>query len=260
MELWSPAHLRTLLPSIGVMLVLCVLFRLWLGKKSRRIRMIPLQVIAVMLVILEIFKQTISFSRGYDLYHIPLHFCSLFLFAIPLMAFYRGRHDRIVGTLGTILCGSATLLMTVYPALIYSAGNIEAYTSDFMSFHTVTFHTLVYFAFLLILTLQLYGEFGRREQRVTLVTITIYSVVAAVASQLLKTNFTNMYHCNVPPVEDLRQTLIASWGYAPAQLLYVGVLTVGHILFLWGLFALCKLLAKGTDRLFGPAQKNVNEA
>ena len=83
MELWSPAHIRTLLPSIGVMLILCVLFRLWLGKKPRRIRMIPLQVIAVALVVLEIFKQTISASKGYDLYHIPLHFCSLFLFAIP---------------------------------------------------------------------------------------------------------------------------------------------------------------------------------
>ena len=239
MELWSPAHIRTLLPSIGVMLILCVLFRLWLGKKPRRIRMIPLQVIAVALLVLEIFKQTISASRGYDLYHIPLHFCSLFLFAIPLMAFYRGKHAGVISTLGTIFCGSAVLLMTIYPALIYSAGNIEAYFSEFMSFHTVTFHTLVYFAFLLILALQLYGEFGRRERKVTLVAITVYSVVAATMAQLLKTNFTNMYHCNVPPIENLRQTLIASWGYAPAQLLYVGVLTVGHILFLWGLFALC---------------------
>ncbi|MBR6782878.1 MAG: YwaF family protein [Clostridia bacterium] len=260
MELWSAAHLKTLLPSIGVMLVLCVLFRLWLGKMPRRIRMIPLQVIAVILLVLEVGKQAVSFSCGYDLYHIPLHFCSLFLFSIPLMAFYRGKHDGIVSTLTTVLCGSATLLMTVYPALIYSSGNIEAYFSDFMSFHTVTFHTLVYFAFLLILTLQLYGDFGRRERKVTLVAITIYSVVAAVVSQLLKTNFTNMYHCNVPPIEDLRQTLIASWGYAPAQLLYVGVLTVGHILFLWGLFALCKLLARGADRLFGSASEGVDEA
>jgi len=259
MELWSPAHIRTLLPSIGVMLILCVLFRLWLGKKPRRIRMIPLQVIAVALVVLEIFKQTISASRGYDLYHIPLHFCSLFLFAIPLMAFYRGKHAGVISTLGTIFCGSAVLLMTIYPALIYSAGNIEAYFSEFMSFHTVTFHTLVYFAFLLILTLQLYGEFGRRERKVTLVAITIYSVVAATMAQLLKTNFTNMYHCNVPPVENLRQTLIASWGYAPAQLLYVGVLTVGHILFLWGLFALCKLLTRLGDRFLGASAKGLDK-
>ena len=260
MELWSAAHLKTLLPSIGVMLILCVLFRLWLGKKPRRIRMIPLQVIGVLLIVLEVCKQAVSFSRGYDLYHIPLHFCSLVLFAIPLMAFYRGKHDGVVLTLSTVMCGSVFLFMTVYPALIYSSGNIEAYFSEFMSFHTVTFHTLVYFAFLLILTLRLYGEFGRREKKVTLAAITVYSVVAAVVSQLLKTNFTNMYHCNVPPVEEVRQTLIASWGYAPAQLLYVSVLTAGHILFLWGLFALCKLLAKGADRLFGSASEGTAQA
>lgn len=255
MELWSPAHVRTLLPSIGVMLVLCVLLRLWLGKKSLRIRMIPLQVIAVMLIILEIIKQSCSFARGYDLYHIPLHFCSLFLFSIPLMAFYHGKHQHYVRTVTTVLCGSATLLMSIYPALIYSAGNIENYFSDVMSFHTVTFHVLVYFAFLLILTLQLYGKPCKGECKVTLITITVYSIVAAVAAQLLKTNFTNMYHCNVPPVENLRQSLIASWGYLPAQLLYVTVLTVGHILFIWGLYALCKLLSRLSDRLFGTSKE-----
>ena len=118
MELWSPAHIRSLLPSIGVMLILCVLLRLWLGKKPLRIRMIPIQVIAVLLILLEIGKQTVSFSKGYDLYHIPLHFCSLFLFSIPLMAFYRGKHEAVVRTVTTVLSGSAMLLMTIYPALI----------------------------------------------------------------------------------------------------------------------------------------------
>ena len=260
MELWSAAHLKTLLPSIGVMLILCVLLRLWLGNKPRRIRMIPLQVIAVILLALEVGKQAVSFSRGYDLYHIPLHFCSLFLFSIPLMAFYRGKHEGVVSTLTTVLCGSATLLMTVYPALIYSSGNIEAYFSEYLSFHTVTFHTLVYFAFFLILTLQLYGEFGRRERRVTLIAIVVFSVVAATAAQLLKTNFTNMYQCNVPPIEDLRQTVISAWGYIPAQITYVSAVTAAHILFLWGVFALCKLLAKGANRLFGSAPKGEDEA
>ena len=57
MEFWSPAHIHSLLPSIGVMLILCVLLRLWLGKKPLRIRMIPIQVIAVLLILLEIGKQ-----------------------------------------------------------------------------------------------------------------------------------------------------------------------------------------------------------
>ena len=253
MELWSPAHIRSLLPEIGVMLILCALLRLWLGKKPLRIRMIPLQVIAVLLIGLEIAKQTTSFARGYDLYHIPLHFCSLFLFSVPLMAFYRGKHHHYVRTVTTVFCGSATLLMTVYPALIYSAGNIENYFSDVMDFHTVTFHGLVYFAFLLILTLQLYGEPRKGECKVTLAAVVVFAVTAATAAQLLKTNFTNMYHCNVPPLESLRQTLSSAWGYVPAQMLYVAVLIAAHILFIWGIYALCRLLRRGADRLFGTA-------
>jgi hypothetical protein len=75
--------------------------------------------------------------------------------------------------------------------------------------------------------------------------------VAATAAQLLKTNFTNMYQCNVPPLEDVRQMLISSWGYVPAQITYVAGVTAGHILFLWGVFALSKLLARLMDRIFG---------
>ena len=251
MELWTPAHLKSLLPSIGVMLILCVLLRLWLGKKPLRVRLIPIQVIAVALIVLEIIKQTCSFARGYNLYHIPLHFCSLFLFSIPLMAFYRGKHEAVVRTVTTVLSGSAMLLMTIYPDLIYPAREVENYFTDVMSFHTVTFHGLVYFAYLLILTLQLYGDFGKRERRAILLTITAFSVIAATAAQLLKTNFTNMYRCNVPPLEDVRQTLIASWGYVPAQLVYVLGVTAGHVLFLWGVFALSKLLACLADRIFG---------
>ena len=253
MELWTPAHTRTLLPSIGVMLILCAALRLWLGKKPRRVRMIPLQVVAVMLIALEVVKQTCSLARGYDLYHIPLHFCSLFLFSIPLMAFYRGKHESAVRTVTTTLCGSATLLMAVYPALIYPAYDVESFFTNVMSFHTVTFHGLVFFAYLLILTLQLYGEHGKRELKITLATITVYSVVAAAAAQLLKTNFTNMYSCNVPPIEALRQTLIGAWGYLPAQLLYVTAVTAAHILFLGLVFALGKLLARLADRAFGSA-------
>ena len=228
MELWSPAHIRSLLPTIGVMLILCALLRLWLGKKPLRVRMIPVQVIAVLLILLEIGKQTVSFSKGYNLYHIPLHFCSLFLFSIPLMAFYRGKHEAVVRTVTTVLSGSAMLLMTIYPALIYPAWDVENYFSGYFSFHTVTFHGLVYFAYLLILTLQLYGDFGRRERKATLIAITIFSAVAATAAQLLKTNFTNMYQCNIPPLENVRQSLMSAWGYAPAQLTYVPEASTGQ--------------------------------
>ena len=77
MELWSQTHLRTLLPAIIGMLLLSALLRILLRNKPLKIRMIPFQALAVLLVLLEIGKQVLSLSRGYDLYHLPFHFCSM---------------------------------------------------------------------------------------------------------------------------------------------------------------------------------------
>ena len=68
MELWTRQHAVTLLPSLAVMLLLAVGLKLWLGKKSFRVRMIPIQIIAVLLVLLEIGKQALSLKQGYDLH------------------------------------------------------------------------------------------------------------------------------------------------------------------------------------------------
>ena len=97
MQLWTYEHAVTLLPAVAVMLLLAAVLRITLRKKSFEIRMLPLKIIGVLIVILEIGKQYVSFSGGYDLYHIPLHYCSLFIFMIPLMAFYRGKHQDKLG-------------------------------------------------------------------------------------------------------------------------------------------------------------------
>ena len=96
------------------------------------VRMIPLQIIAVLMILLEIGKQLTSFSQGYDLYHIPLHFCSLVLFMVPIMAFYNGKHTQIIRTITAALCSSVTLLVLIYPVLIYSADNIRGFFHSFM--------------------------------------------------------------------------------------------------------------------------------
>ena len=110
MQLWTSEHVATLLPATIVMLALAVVLRLLMGKKSQTVRMIPIQVIAVLLVLLEIGKQAISFKNGYDLYHIPLHFCSIFLFALPAMAFYRGKHENKVRPVKDIHTVAVTVL------------------------------------------------------------------------------------------------------------------------------------------------------
>lgn len=56
MQLWTPTHVQTLLPAIIVMVLIAAVLRLTLGKKDQKIRMIPFQILACLLFVLEIGK------------------------------------------------------------------------------------------------------------------------------------------------------------------------------------------------------------
>lgn len=241
MELWTETHAKSILPALAVMLMLSLFLRKLLIGKDMRIRMIPIQVITVMLLLLEVGKQSISLIRGYDLYHIPLHVCSLFLFIMPAMAFYRGKHRHSVRAVAAAFCTAVFALMMIYPNLIYSADNVRKFFRDYMDFHTVAFHNLVMLLFMLLLALNLHSAekgYGKAIVGFT----ACYCVVASSMAHLLKTNFANFYHCNIPPLEDLRLKVTEILGVVPTQLLYVlivSALTVGFVL---GVYQLYRLL------------------
>lgn len=241
MELWSAEHVKTLLPALAAMLVLAAVLRFALGNRSHKIRMIPIQVIACLLLLLEIGKQAVSLGRGYDLYHLPFHFCSLFIFMLPIMAFYKGKHKQTVYGITAALCMSVCVLMLIYPALIYSASDIQNFFGNYIAFHTVVFHNLVMLAALLIPALRLHEPAPKGEVKAVILFVVGFCTVSATMAQLLKTNFNNFYTCNIPPLETVRQAVEAAWGTVPAMLLYVAVVTVLDILFVLGSYWLYRL-------------------
>ena len=244
MELWTSAHAKSLPPALLVMLILCIILRKVLGKQELRIRMIPMQIIAVILLLLEIGKQAVSLSRGYDLYHIPLHFCSLFLFTTPAMAFYKGKYLKQVCSITTALCGATFWLILIYPNLIYSGGNVERFFIDYLDFHTVAFHNLVMLAYLLILFLDLHSPAKKGETKAIVLFLTVFCAIAAIVSQLLQTNYAGFYSCNVPFVEQIRLSLQPILGYAPTQLIYIAGLTLVHYGFVLAFYQIYKGLHK----------------
>lgn len=244
MQLWTSTHARTLLPAVAVMLLLGFGLRKLLGNRDRRVRMIPLQIVAVLFVVLEIGKQWVSASDGYDLYHLPFHFCSLVVFAVPVMAFYRGRHTQKVNAVVSSICASVFLLMMIYPVLIYSEANIQEFFANYLSFHTVAFHNLVVFAFVLILALRLYEPAPKGEAKAVLWFMVGFCVVSAAMAQLLKTNFNNFYSCNIGPLETLRCNVQGFIGYGLTQLLYVLIVSALNILFLQMAHRLVRLVTR----------------
>lgn len=246
MELWTAAHAKTLPLALLAMIVISVILRLTIGKKPLKIRMIPLQIIAILLVVLEIGKQYVSFARGYDLYHIPLHYCSLFIFAVPAMAFYTGKHFAKVRAIGAALCGAMATLLLIYPNLIYGAWNIENFFKGYLDMHTVAFHNLVLFAFVLILALDLHTPTGKKEQTYPVWATVAFCVVSATAANILQVNYANFYECNIPPLEAVRVAVQNAAGYVPAQILYVCIVAALTVLYTWGAYWLYRLLRKFT--------------
>jgi hypothetical protein len=240
-ELWTAAHARTILPALVVMLGLSVLLRKLLKNKPLKTRMLPVRIIALVLVLLEVGKQAFSFARGYDLYHIPLHICSLFVFVIPAMAFYRGKHCHSVRAVAAALCTAVFALMMIYPNLIYSAGNIENFLKGYLDFHTVAFHNLIMLLFMLLLALDLHGT-ERGQGRAVVGFTTGYCVVAATMAHVLKTNYANFYQCNIPPLETLRLNVAEVLGTVPTQFLYALIVSVLTVSFILGSYQLYRVL------------------
>ena len=242
MGLWTYEHAVSLIPSVVVMVALTLLLRRWLIHKSYKVRIIPMQILAVILLIIEAGKQILSLQRGYDLYHLPFHFCSLFIFMVPIMAFYKGKHQHTVRGITAALCGAVFSLMLIYPDLIYSKWNVLNYFKDYFSFHTVTFHNLVMLAFLLIPALQLHQPQPKGEVKAIVLFVIAFCAVATAMSYLLKTNFAGFYTCNIPALETVRQAVEQSLGRLPAIFVYVSILTVVNIVYVYGAYWLYRWL------------------
>ena len=229
--LWTKLHAITIIPTFIVFILFSVLLSKLLAGKSDRVRRIPLQIISVTLLVLEALKQYGSIRTGdYDLYFLPFHYCSLFLFVLPFHAFYNGRYKRLVDAISFGCCASMTLFMLVMPSIIYSDEAIATMSTEFISFHTVVFHNLVCLYFILALAMRTFSLNAKSDIKVIVIFLCGFQTVAAVISNVIEVNFHNMYRCNLAPVEAIRQSLVNSIGMA-GQILYISAIFAGTLVF-----------------------------
>jgi len=242
---WTFTHFYQIAPTLLVSGILSVLAAKALGKCHVSKKYIPLKVIAVLLIVLEAAKQinAVGTDGTYDLYALPFHYCSLFLYLLPLHAFYRGKHRHIVDAATFGCLASLTMLMLLMPAVIYSEESIKGFFMSFGDFHTVIFHHLVILYFMLTVTLKLYELRTVHDLAVISVFLTVYVSIATILSYSLKVNFHNLYRCNIAFIEEMRLAVIARigmWG----SVFYVGILFILTILFAYASYFLARLVIK----------------
>lgn len=246
MQLWTKEHFWQLIPTTVIMIVIALILNRFIGKKPLKIRMIPFQILAGLLFLSEIGKQALSFAQGYNLYHIPLHVCSLFIPLLPLMAFYNGKHKEAVRTVTCSVVTALMLFMVVYPNLIYGSWNITGFFDTYWDFHTVFFHNVVIFEFILIIVLRLH-HIGDKNQVKYLVYLGVgFSIAAGSMSNILRVNFAKFLNCDdIPPVASFVNSIKDVIGQTAGQLVYVIILGVLHVLF----FMMCYYLYRAIDKL-----------
>lgn len=259
MNLWTFEHTITLIPTILIMILITFVLNFFIGKKPLKVRLLPFQVLAVILVISEIIKQVLSIIQGYNLYYIPLHVCSLFIFLIPLFGFYKGKGEDIIKTLCCTVCVALFLFMIVSPNIIYSADNIKGFFKSYDNFHTVFFHNVVLFEFILIIGLNLYSVKEKKHLLPVLFLALGYSLVASSMAQILKTNFSNFYVCNIGPVNDFVNMVKEKWGYAVGQSIYVSILFILHIAFLMFSYKVFKFIETIKSKTTHKNSKQIKE-
>ncbi|MBO5713762.1 MAG: YwaF family protein [Clostridia bacterium] len=231
MGLWTKEHFYLIIPSF----IIFIIFSIFLGKalknKSEKEKYIPLQIITIILLALEFMKQGYNIKDdGYDLYALPFHYCSLFLYLLPFHSFYKGKYKKTTDALALSCLASLFIFMLAIPNVVFSAGNILEYFDNFSSFHTVTFHLLVCLYFTLTLSLKLYNFDVKHDLKVTAIFLAIYVIIATILSFSLKVNFHNLYKCNLAIVEEIRLAMMSAIGIL-GHIIYVVVLFILTILF-----------------------------
>lgn len=229
--MWTQTHFWQIIPTFAVMIALAIVLAIVLRGKSEKIRRLPFQILAVGLLVLEVIKQIDSFGEdGYNFYALPFHFCSLFLYAYPLHAFYKGKYKKIVDTIAFACGASLFFFMFVMPTVVYSENNIRGYFDNYDNFHTVTFHAYACFYFLLMVAMGEYTPDTKHDVKVISAFFSGYVVVATAMSYIANENFHNLRTCNLQAGEDIRVALVNSMGWG-GQVLYTAAMFVLTVLF-----------------------------
>ena len=221
--------MATLLPAVLIGFGFAVLLRLLIGRAPLFVRLIPIQVLSIVLIGLEIEKQRASLAAGYDLFHLPFHYCSLMLLFFPLAAFSFGKIGEVLRSVALAIAGTVTVITLIAPETIFPAEHISLFYEHFFSYHTVIFHCLVPVYFFLLLALDLCRIRVGWDLLFVCVTVIGYSVLATKMAWHYETNYSNFLYCKIEALEEKRLLLVAEHGEEATRLIYARAVGAVHL-------------------------------
>lgn len=199
---WSESE-KIVLPIMLVCIIaIAVVVGIILKNKSKKIKSLPLQIVAGIVVILELIKQIRNIVTGFSPWALPLHFCSLFLFFFPFAQFGTEK-SKTYGKPVALICALAMfLLFYINPGSVIGDSSANVF-ANFGSFHTFTFHHLVILYVALSFALGDYTP-KKKDFLSVLIIMGAYYIIGMSASHIFDVNYCNFLTSNIGFMESLR--------------------------------------------------------
>jgi len=239
--------------AYSIILFISSLTYLIFKNKSYKSKRIPIYVISITLLVLEIFKQiknAIGYSEAYfftfiyglkdnfDLFSLPFHFCSFFIFFAFLSFVFR--NNKKIGlffeNMTFIWSSIITFLIILSPELIYSFNINKLYYDGFQYLgHNLIFHWLVLLYFIISFKLKIYNLDLRKIYQVP-ICVLIYGSVVIPMAYILNENYCQVLYNGVFTMFDSI--------YQTSNVLYDSVLLIIGIVLMMAFYILIYFIDK----------------
>ena len=224
---WSKGDAMILPVALITIIICAVILRVILKKKGEKWRRLPLRILAVFIVLLEVAKQIYyNTYEPFTLYVLPLHFCSTFIWLIPLAQFTKGKANEFFRPMPFCYSIVVILLMYAFPRVLLGNAT-SAVFANFHNVHTFLYHHAIVAYFIFSLLLNDYKP--QKGDYVPLVAgVAFYTAYAVPIAYALDVNYVNILKSDFAPFEQLR--------LAAGQVVYNIVLflfAVAAILCIW---------------------------
>lgn len=202
--MYTKSELIVMPIALFVMICVAIGLHIWLKNKSEKIQNIPFIVITALLWVGEIVKQILELTSadGYNLWAIPLHFCSTYFIWFTLAEFTRGNFQKRMKSVAFVATFYLIVGMYIGPRDILG-GACDHIFASFYTAHTFFFHHLVVQYALLTIAFKRFQPI-KKDCFLCMICMATYYVVALIVAHALKVNFFNLLYSNVGFMEALR--------------------------------------------------------
>lgn len=200
---WSKDELIVLPIAFVIIILITVFCWAMLRHKSQLIKSIPLQLIALTVILLEVMKQIRNIAKGFDPWALPFHYCSMFVFFFPLAQFSGKKVQKILKPTA-FNCALAMFAVFYFSPITIIGHSCENVFANFDAFHTFTFHHLVILYFFLSLVLKDYKP-SKKDYIYVCCCMLCYSVVGMTLAYMLDTNYCNFLYGTIEFLELIRK-------------------------------------------------------